>query len=158
MAQKLNRATIAAHADLHNQMPVASQVQAAVAPVDRNFELPRGLYVTTVICYLAFLATTALAFSSPGLIIPMAILAVLMVVGFGLPTIWTKLSPDATAPDSSAPVSSTKSKSWARFQREGINSLTGHNTAGAATVQVLILPVLIVVWGLAVVTIAAIVR
>lgn len=148
MAQKLNRATIAAHADLHNQMPVAIQAQAAAAPVDRNFELPRGLYVTTVVCYLAFLATTALAFSSPGLIIPMAILVVFMVVGFGLPTIWTKLSPNAPA----------KAKSWARFQREGINSLTGHNTAGAATVQVLILPVLIVVWGLAVVTIAAIVR
>ena len=77
-----------------------------------------------------------------------AIFVFIILAGFGVPTIWTKLAPQAPA----------RAKSWARFQREGIVSLTGHNTAGAATVQVLILPVLIVVWGLAVVTIAALVR
>jgi hypothetical protein len=152
MAQKLNRTTIAAHADVHDLLPDLQQVPA-IAPaiahvVDRNFELPRGLYIATVACYLAFLAITALAFSTPGLIIPMVMFTFIIVVGFGIPAIWTKLSPDAPA----------KAKSWAKFQRDGITSLTGHNTAGAATVQVLILPVLIVVWGLAVVTIAALVR
>ena len=144
MAQKLNRAAIAAHADVHDALPVAHQPTI----VDRNFELPRGLYIATVGCYLTFLATTALAFSHAELIIPMAIFVFFILAGFGLPTIWAKLAPEAPA----------KAKSWARFQREGITSLTGHNTAGAATVQVLILPVLIVVWGLAVVTIAALVR
>ncbi len=144
MAQKLNRATIAAHAIVHEAPPAQREPHI----VDRNFELPRGLYIATVGCYLTFLATTALAFSHAELIIPMAIFVLIILAGFGVPTIWTKLAPQAPA----------RAKSWARFQREGIVSLTGHNTAGAATVQVLILPVLIVVWGLAVVTIAALVR
>ena len=144
MAQKLNRTAIAAQADVHDTFPQA----AAPHQVDRTFELPRGLYIVTVGCYLMFLATTALAFSTPELIMPMVIFTFFIVAGFGLPTIWTKLAPGSVG----------KAKSWAKFQREGITSLTGHNTAGEATVQVLILPVLIVVWGLAVVTIAAIVR
>jgi hypothetical protein len=153
MAQKLNRAAIAAHADLHDELPALREAQAVAQTVDRNFELPRGLYIATVGCYLAFLGTTALAFSTPELIIPMVIFCFFIVAGFGIPTIWTRLASDAPTPPSSP-----KAKSWAKFQREGIISLTGHNTAGAATVQVLILPVLIVVWGLAVVTIAALVR
>jgi hypothetical protein len=144
MAQKLNRTAIAAQADVHDVLPTARAPQQ----VNRTFELPRGLYIATVGCYLMFLATTALAFSTPELILPMVIFTFFIVAGFGIPTIWTKLSPG----------SAVKAKSWARFQRDGITSLTGHNTAGEATVQVLILPVLIVVWGLAVVTIAAFVR
>ena len=144
MAQKFNRAAIETQATVHDAPPVPR----AAYVVDRNFELPRGIYIATVACYLTFLATTALAFSTPELIIPMVIFTVFIVAGFGLPTVWTKLSPDAPA----------KARSWTAFQRDGIKSLTGHNTAGAATVQVLILPVLLVVWGLAVVTIAAIVR
>jgi hypothetical protein len=144
MAQKLNRITIAAQADVHDHLPVALAPQV----VDRSFELPRGLYIATVGCYLSFMAIMALGFSSPQLVIPMVVCLVLIVAGFGVPTIWTRLVPD----------SRVNATSWARFQREGIQSLTGHNTPGAAAVQVLILPALIVVWGLAVVTIAAIVR
>lgn len=144
MAQKLNLAAIVAHADVHAEPP------ALRAPhiVDRTFELPRGLYIAMVGCYLTFLATTALAFAHAELIIPMAIFAFVILAGFGLSAEWTRMAPDAPK----------KAMSWARFQRDGITALTGHNTAGAATVQVLILPALIVVWGLAVVTIAALVR
>lgn len=144
MAQKLNRAEMADHADVHDALPAASGSHV----VDRSFELPAGLYIATVACYLIFLATTALAFSAPQLILPMVMFVFFIIAGFGIPTIWAKLAPN----------NPVKAKSWAKFQRDGITSLTGHNTAGAATVQVLILPALIVVWGLAVVTIAAIVR
>lgn len=148
MAQKLNRAAIAAHADVHDELPSAHEPHR----VDRTFELPSGLYVATAGCYLVFLATTGLAFSHAELIIPMVVLVLLIVAAFGLPGVWSGLAPDSSATFGSKP------KSWARFQRDGINSLTGHNTAGEATVQVLILPALIVIWGLAVVTIAAFVR
>ena len=47
--------------------------------------------------------------------------------------------------------------SWSRFQAHGVRTLYGHSKAGDATVQVLILPVLIFAWGIAVVTIAALV-
>jgi len=144
MAQKLNREAIAQHATLHETIPGTREPHV----VDRTFEMPRGIYVTVVGCYLAFLAITGTAFANPGLILPMAIFAFFIIAGFALPTVWTKLAPNAPA----------KAKSWARFQRDGIRTLTGHNTAGAATVQVLILPVLLVAWGLAVVTIAALVR
>ena len=144
MAQKLNRTAIAAQADVHAELPATHEPHV----VDRTFELPRGLYIATVGCYLAFLATTALAFSAPQLILPMVMFVFFIFAGFGIPTLWAKLSPQ----------NPVKAKSWAKFQRDGITSLTGHNTAAEATVQVLILPVLIVVWGLAVVTIAAIVR
>jgi Flp pilus assembly protein TadB len=144
MAQKLNREAMAAQADVHAAMPVAAQMHE----VDRTFELPAALYGATVACYLAFLGITAAAFSTPGLILPMTLFTFIILAGFGVPTVWAKMDPAKQA----------KAKSWARFQRDGINTLTGHNTAGEATVQVLILPALIVVWGLAVVTIAALVR
>lgn len=148
MAQKLNRAAMADHADVHDAPPAASESHQ----VDRTFELPTGLYIATAVCYLAFLGITALAFSHTELVIPMVVLVLLIVAAFGLLGIWSKLAPGSSS------TFGIKAKSWAKFQREGIHSLTGHNTAGAATVQVLILPALIVVWGLAVVTIAAIVR
>jgi hypothetical protein len=144
MAQKLDRTQMAVHADVHDALPAAAEAHV----VDRSFELPRAIYLATVALYLTFLAITALAFSAPQLIIPLVICAVIVLAGFGVPTMWTKLVPG----------SAVKAKSWAKFQRDGIESLTGHNTAAEATVQVLILPALIVVWGLAVVTIAAIVR
>jgi hypothetical protein len=144
MAQKLNRTSIAAQADVHTTMPVA----APAHEVDRTFELPPALYAGTVACYLAFLGLTAAAFGNPGLILPMVVFTFFIVAGFGLPTVWATMNPAKAA----------RAKGWARFQRDGITTLTGHNTAGEATVQVLILPALIVVWGLAVVTIAALVR
>ena len=144
MAQMLDRAALNAQADVHDAVPVA----AAAHEVDRTFELPAGLYGTVVACYLAFLATTATAFGNTELILPMAVFVFFILAGFGVPTIWAKLSPETAS----------RAKSWVRFQRDGIKTLTGHNTAGEAAVQVLILPVLLVVWGLAVVTIAALVR
>ena len=94
------------------------------------------------------LAVTALGFSSPELIIPMVIFTFFIVAGFGVPAIWTRIAPEPA----------DKALGWAKFKREGIATLTGRNTAGQATVQVLILPVLLLAWGVAVVTIAALVR
>ncbi len=113
--------------------------------VDRTFEIPRALYATTVACYLGFLGITAAAFGNPGLIIPMAIFAFFIVAGFAIPTIWTRLKPDHKS----------AAKSSGRFASEGIMTHTGRLTARDASIQMLILPVLIVLWGLAVVMIAA---
>ena len=49
----------------------------------------------------------------------------------------------------------TRAKSWSRFQAEGIQTAFGRTSAREATVQVLILPVLIFLWGIAAVVIAA---
>ena len=112
--------------------------------VDRNFEIPTSFYATTVGCYLGFIAILAAAFGNPGLIIPMAIFAFFIVAGFGVPSIWTRLKGNDTRP-----------QSVGQFEHKGIITATGRLTARDAAMQMLILPVLIVLWGCAIVTIAA---
>ena len=119
--------------------------------VDRNFELPTALYGATVACYLTFLAITAAAFMAPALAIPMVIFAFFIVAGFGVPTIWTRLKNNGLEANETHPMT------LGRFEAKGIMTHTGPCSARDASVQVLILPVLIVLWGIAAVTIAALV-
>lgn len=113
---------------------------------DRNFGLPTALYGATIACYLGFLVIVGSAFANPVLVIPMAIIVVLIVAGFGVPAIWTRLKGNASMPETIG-----------EFETRGIMTNTGRLSAGEATAQVLILPVLLVAWGLAVAVIAAIV-
>lgn len=115
--------------------------------VDRTFELPKALYGVTVGCYFAFLATMYVGFTSPGLVIPMVIFAAFIVAGFGVPAIWTRLK----ANTESRPLT------MGEFTQRGIMTNTGRLAPRDVAIQMLILPVLIVLWGLAVVTIAALV-
>jgi hypothetical protein len=120
---------------------VRHQVEA-----DRNFGLPTALYGATVGGYLGFLLVVGSAFASPLLAIPMAIFVLFILAGFGIPAIWTRLAGNTTQP-----------QTLGEFETRGIMTHTGPLAARDATIQVLILPVLLVVWGLAVVVIAALV-
>ena len=143
MAQRLTREIVAEQAIIHPEPALR-----APTTVDRSFELPAALFAGTAGCYLAFMATMALGFGNPHLIIPMAIIAVFMVMAFGVPAMWMRMKPGHPQ----------ELTSWSRFCREGVMTAFGRSTAGGAAVQVLILPVLILVWGFAVVAIAAVVR
>jgi len=143
MAEQLSRVDIAAQATIHAAPPAAT----AQTAVDRTFELPAGLYGTTVALYLGFLAIMAVGFGNPLLAIPMTIIVLTIIAGFALPTIWTRLEPD----------SGQHPKSLGRFSHEGIGTGSGRSAARDASVQVLILPVLIFLWGIAVLVIAALV-
>lgn len=143
MAERIAREKVAERAIIH-EAPVARQPTAT----DRRFELPTVLYGATVALYLGFVATLAIAFSNPELNVLVAVFALIIVAGFGVPAIWARMKPE----------NSQHAASWSRFNAEGIMTLTGRCSASAAAVQVLILPVLIFVWGLAAVTIAALVR
>lgn len=112
--------------------------------VDQNFELPRVLYGATVACYLGFLGLMLASFAAPMLAIPMVIFAGFIIAGFGVPTIWTRLAGNCTRPLSSG-----------QFRNDGIMTQTGRCAARDAVVQMLILPVLIVGWGIAITIIAA---
>ncbi|ANK13198.1 hypothetical protein [Erythrobacter neustonensis] len=129
---------------------IVAQPQVAAAdrshPVDRNFGLPTALYGATVAGYLGFLLVVGSAFANPVLAIPMAIFVLFIVAGFGVPALWTRLAGNTTEP-----------QTLGEFRQRGIMTLTGRLTAGEATVQMLILPVLLVGWGLAVAVIAAVV-
>lgn len=140
MSKHLVREDILIRATVH-------EAPAKPHEVDRTFELPKALYGATVGLYLGFLAVMATGFASPGLILPMAIFVFFVVAGFGVPAIWTRLDP------------ATKSKAitLGQLKHRGIQTHTGRLSGRDAAVQMLILPVLIVMWGLATVTIAALV-
>lgn len=115
--------------------------------IDRSFELPTGIYGATVALYLGFIGVMGLTFITPELVLPLAIFALVIVAAFGTPALWARMNParrqGALSLDS--------------FANRGIQTLTGHLGAGPATVQVLILPALIFLWGVAIAVIAALV-
>lgn len=119
--------------------------------VDRNFELPTGLYALTVGLYFAFLGVMFAGLSSPGLVIPMAIFAVFIAGMFGVPAVWTRIKSHDASGDDATPLTMGK------FMNKGIMTHTGRLAPRDAMIQMLILPVLIVMWGCAVVVIAALV-
>ena len=116
--------------------------------VDRTFELPKAIYGMTVALYLGFFAIMATGLPSAGLIIPMVIFTLLVLAGFGVPAIWTRL----------APATKSKPMTYGKLRSRGIATLTGRLPAKDAAVQVLILPVVVFCWGIVAVTIASLVR
>ena len=141
MTERLTRQLIAEQAIVH-------EAPALPHTVDRNFELPARLFVATAGLFFAAAGVMAFGFAAPMMIVPTGIIAVFIAMFFGVAAMWMRMKPEHPQ----------RLTSWGRFRRQGIMTAYGHSTAGAATVQVLILPVLIFLWGIAVVTIAAVVR
>ena len=140
MAERLSRQLIAEQAIVH-------EATALRLPhtVDRNFELPAGLFVAMAGLFLAAVGVMAFGFAAPAMIIPTAIIVVFIAMFFGTAAMWMKMKPEHAQ----------RLTPWSRFRQQGIMTAYGRSTAWGATVQVLILPVLILFWGIAVVTIAA---
>ena len=115
--------------------------------VDRSFEMPRALYGATVALYLGFVAVMALGFSSPGLIIPLSICVIFIGMVFGVPSLWARIKPEH----------GKREMTIGTLMRRGIATNTGRLAGRDAAAQMLVLPVLIFLLGLATVTIAAMV-
>jgi len=113
--------------------------------IDRSFELPTGLYAATVGIYLTFLAVMSTCFMNPSLAIPMAVIVLLIVAAFAVPTLWVRMNPE----------NRRHALSWGNLRNRGIQTGSGHLEGSAAVVQVLILPVLILFWGLSIALIVA---
>lgn len=116
--------------------------------VERSFDLPPVLHAATAGLYIAFLGVMALAFQDRGLIIPMVIFVGYIVMAFGVPALWVKMKPGHAG----------KALGWGEFVQFGIDTYTGKMSAKDATGQVLILPALVLSWGVAIAVIAAAVR
>lgn len=128
---------------------VATATSAPVRTrVDRSFGLPSGLYFATVGLYVAFMAVMTLGFHNPELMLPLAVITGSIIFGFGLTRAWARMKPD----------NDTVTPTWGRFNNSGVQTASGHLTAFEASAQVLILPVLILGWGIATAIIAAVVR
>jgi len=142
MAERITRQLVAEVAIIHENP--ALRIPTAV---DRSFELPTGLYAAMAALFFAAAGVMAVGFAAPMMVVPTAIIAVFIAMYFAVPAMWVRMKPD----------NAQRAASWARFRRDGVMTPYGRSTAGAATVQMLILPVLILMWGIAVVTIAAVV-
>lgn len=140
MTRKLDRTQIAQVANF-----VTPATATSVAHPARTFELPPMLYALTAGAYLCFIALLATAFATNELFLPVAVMAILIVAGFGVPMLWTKMQPD----------NKDVALTWGQFRNRGIETHTGRMTAGDATTQVLVLPTLILLWGVTFVTITA---
>lgn len=131
-----------AHAELTG---IATVSEAPVrTKVDRTFGLPTGLYLGTVGLYVAFLALMTSLFGNAELILPLAVIFGSVIFGFGLAGKWSTMKPGK---DSFA-------LTWGQFSNRGIQTLSGRLTAFEASVQVLLLPVLIMFWGICIAVIA----
>lgn len=115
------------------------------ANADRGFELPKALYVVTVGSYFAFLAVMMATFRDAQVGLVMAICVIYIAMAFGVPALWNHIGP----------AHPSNALSWSTFSKMGIQTYTGKITARDATVQVLILPVLILMWGLGIALIVA---
>ena len=143
MVERLTREQIAEHAIVHE-----APTLRVPTTVDRTFELPTGLYVAMAGLFLAAAGVMAFGFAAPAMIVPTGIIAVFIAMFFAVPAMWARMKPDHPQ----------RATSWERFRRHGIMTAFGHSSANAAAIQVLILPALILLWGIGVVAIAAVVR
>lgn len=114
--------------------------------IDRSFELPSALFAASVACYLGFLGIMLASFSAPQLAIPMVIIAGVVLAAFGVPAIWVRLKGNTSQP-----------MTMGRFRLNGIMTHTGRCSARDASIQMLLLPALVVAWGCAIAIIAAVV-
>lgn len=126
---------------------VADSEIRAETTIARSFDLPTGLFAATVVLYFAFLGLMAVAFADPGLILPMSIFYIYIIMAFGVPALWVRMKPDHA----------DRPLSWRSFMREGVDTHTGRLAGRDATVQVLLLPTLILGWGVAMATIVALI-
>ncbi|HET9628552.1 MAG TPA: hypothetical protein VFP14_03615 [Novosphingobium sp.] len=133
------------HADLRAVASISTA--PAQHKVDRTFELPAGLYGITVACYLGFVGLMSLLFMNGELVLPMVVIVFSVIAGFGLCRQWAAMKPGNDA----------QALTSGQFANRGIQTLSGRLTATEASAQVLILPVLLMCWGVAIAVIYAVV-
>jgi hypothetical protein len=143
MTDRLDRFDLAVSGELANSPAVPAQR----ACEDRSFEFPPVLHYGVGGLFLAFIAMMAIGFSHAELVVPLAVITFFIIAFFAVPTLWVKMNPD----------NKSRSLTWDRFRVQGVVTETGRCSAGAAVTQMMVLPVLILLWGVAVVTIAALV-
>lgn len=113
----------------------------------RHFDLPVALHAGYFGTLLVYLGIMYVGLRSPGLIIPIAICVIFTVGFYVVPALWSGMKPaHADGP-----------MSLQALLANGIQTHTGWCRGRDAVAQVLILPVLILGWGIAVVSIAALI-
>ena len=138
-------------ADRQTKEQLFARGEVVAAPGDRAcmdqcFELPAGIYVAMISMFTGFIAVLGLAFRGGHMEVVVGVILAFIAAFFAIPTIFPAVAGDK---------STKKALSWFEFRTRGIQTATGHSTAREATVLVLLLPFLILCFGIAVVSIAA---
>lgn len=111
----------------------------------RSFDLHPALFAATLGGYLAYLGVMGLTFMTSGLVIPFAIFVITIVAAFAVPAMWAWVEGPKIG----------RMPDWADFMRDGIDTCSGHLSGRSAAAQVLIMPVMLLSWGLIVAVIHA---
>lgn len=139
-----------AKADLVSTLQLAPAPQLPNIRQDlesRHFDLPVALHAGYFGLLLAYLGVMAVGFRSPGMILPIAICVIFTFGFYVVPALWSRMQPERPA----GPMR------FAQLLDRGIQTHVGWCSGRDAAVQVLTIPVLILGWGIAVVSIAALV-
>jgi hypothetical protein len=129
---------------LETDATIVSAPHARPNRVDRAFDLHPALYGATLAGFGGFLVLMWAAFGEAQLAITFAICIVFIGMYFAIPTVFARVDGRA------GPFAS-----WGDFMREGFDCLTGHLTAKETIAQVLIMPAMLLFWGLCVAVIKA---
>lgn len=113
---------------------------------DRTFELPPALHIASALLFVGFVSVLSFAFRNPGIAVPYAIFIVSIAAIFVVPGLWAAMAPDRN---------NSRALDWSEFRERGIATETGRTSATEATVLVLLLPLLIMLWAVAVAIITA---
>lgn len=140
-----------------DQLELLAREEVVKAPVlalkasegckDRTFELPSTLLLGVFGLFTAYLVVMSIGFADAGLVVPMAVNFIFVAAFAVVPMLWATMKPAKQA----------RALKFDRFLARGIQTETGHCGAGSASIQVLMLPAFIFLWGIAVTTIAALV-
>ncbi|HEV7288930.1 hypothetical protein [Sphingomonas sp.] len=123
-------------------MPIHQTVFANAVAMPRTrgehvFDLHPALHIGVFAGFFAYLGIMWAAFGEKGLAIPFVIFGVFLTAAFIVPGWWARVAPgEGRAP------------SFADFVAQGLPTGSGHLGAGGATVQVMIMPAMLMIWGL----------
>ena len=135
------------HAQLLAQGEIVS-APADRACRDQSFELPAAIYTAMATMFTGFVAVLGLAFRGGHMAVVVGVIFAFIAAFFAVPAMF---------PGVARKEASTTALSWSEFADSGIMTATGHSSAREATTLVLLLPFLILLFGIAVVTIASLV-
>lgn len=113
---------------------------------DRTFEFPTGLYVAMAALFFGFVGVLSLTFNDPEMVIPFAVFVFFIAAFFVVPTLWVRMAPDKN---------DSKALCWSEFMEKGADTAAGHCSGRESAVLVLLLPVMIFGWAVAIAAIAA---
>ena len=116
---------------------------------DQSFELPTVIYIAMAAMFAGFIVVLSLAFHGGYMAVVYGVIFAFIAAFFAVPALFPLQTPKASRP---------RALSLFDFGHRGIATATGRATARDATVLVLLLPFLILCFGIAVATIASINR